>query len=106
MSPSGPDPLRRHDLRLARAMAILTSATLVGLGIWSLVTGTYSGHTSKLGGADVFLTGDPALRAGAMTIALGLSPLALCFRTARQAGWWAGTCMVTFLVLLATLLSG
>ena len=47
----------------------------------------------------------PALRAGAMTIALGLSPLALCFRTARQAGWWGGACVLTFLVLLATLLS-
>ena len=104
MSPPDPGPPRSPDLRLGRVMAILISATLVGLGVLSLVTGTYSGHTSKLGGADVFLTGAPALRAGAMTIALGLSPLALCFRTARQAGWWAGACMASFLVLLATLL--
>ena len=104
MNPSDPGPPRRPDLRLARAMAVLMSATLVGLGMWSLVTGTYSGHTSKLGGADVFLTGASALRAGAMTIALGLSPLAFCFRTPRQAGWWAGACMATFLGLLATLL--
>ena len=105
MSPSDPGPPPRPDLRLARAMMILISATFVALGIWSLVTGTYSGHTSKLGGADVFLTGAPAMRAGAMTIALGLAPLALCFRTARQAGWWAGGCIAMFLVLLATLLS-
>ena len=95
-----------RQLRLARAIATLISIVLIGLGIWSMASQTYAGHTSKLGGADIFLSGSSAVRAGATHMALGLLPLALWFKTPAHAAWWASFCITAFLGLLAASLYG
>lgn len=69
---------------------------LIGLGLMAVVTQQYFGSTSKLGGANVFLAGRPAVLMGLSQIALGCAPLALWFRVARVAAWWAGGCLVVF----------
>jgi|GEM_PF-2339937 len=94
----------RRDMRVARVLASLISVVLIGLGLWSILSGTYSGHTSKLGGADIFLEGRPAVLGGCMYIALGLFPLAFWFKLQRHAAWWASACMVAFLGFLLAML--
>ncbi|MDZ7652869.1 MAG: hypothetical protein U5L03_10115 [Burkholderiaceae bacterium] len=92
---------RRRDLRLGRWLATLISAVVAGLGLWSILTQTYSGRGRF--GAEVALSGSPAVLAGAMTIALGLLPLALWFSSPRRAAAWAAVCTGTFALLLWSL---
>ena len=96
----------KRNLRPARIGGSIIGAVLISLGLWSMVSRTYSGRTTKLGGADIFLTGDPAVAAGAMLVALGLFPLAFWFDSARAAGWWASICLVAFVVLLLVVVRG
>ena len=96
----------KRDLRQARIGGSIISAVLISLGVWSMVSRTYAGHTSKLGGANIFLSGDPAIAAGTMLVALGLFPLASWFRSGGAAGWWASICPVAFVVLLLVVVRG
>jgi hypothetical protein len=92
------------DLRPLRWLATLISLTLVGLGLFAIVTGHYHGESSKYG-AVVDLDGAHAVRAGLMEIALGAAPLAFWCRTPRAAAIWAGACALAFVVLLGLALS-
>jgi hypothetical protein len=107
-APSGPpdEPTtaarRQRDLRLARGLATLISVAVAGLGLWSILTQSYTGRGRF--GAEVALSGSPAMLAGAMTIALGLLPLALWFGSPRRAAAWAALCAGAFVLLLSVLL--
>lgn len=94
------------DLRLVRWLTSLIASVMVGLGLWSIASQHYFGRTTKLGGAEVSLNGQPAVLMGLLYISLGLLPLSLWFRTARTAAWWASLCAVAFLVSLAAVLYG
>ena len=94
----------RRDLLLARLLATMIALGLSGLGLLSIVTGEYVGHTSKYGGADVHLQGRQAVLMGCVYITFGCLPLALWWRTARAAGWWAAGSAFVGAVLLFALL--
>jgi hypothetical protein len=70
------------------------SLTLVGLGVVTILTGHYSGSTSKLGGAEISLVGPPATAMGFSTVLFGLFPLAFWFRTKRPAIVWVVACLM------------
>jgi len=80
--------------RTALALVSLISLTLVGLGLFSIVTEHYYGSTSKLGRAEVSLWGTPAVLMGVSTVCFGLSPLALWFRSKGAAAAWATASIV------------
>lgn len=89
-----------RERRLARWLALLFSAVFMGLGFWSVVTAGYYGRTTKLGGAEVWLSGQPAVRMGMAIMALGLLPLALWFRSKEWAASWAAVSVLLFIVLM------
>ena len=93
---TGVNPQRR----LARVLATLISAVLLASGVFSIASHTYAGHTSRLGGAEVVLTGPAAMLGGLMLVCLGLAPLALWARNGKQAGWWVSGCMAGFVLAL------
>jgi hypothetical protein len=96
----------RSDLRLVRWLGSLVAFAMISLGLWSIASQHYFGRTTKFGGAEVSLDGQPAVLMGLLYIALGALPLALWFRTARIAVWWASACVVAFLALLGAVLYG
>lgn len=91
-SPEMTDAARARDLRIARWLAVLMSFVLSGMGVFSVVTRFYYGRTTKLGGAENYLYGEPAVWMGVSTIFFGLSPLALWFRGKRSAVAWMLSC--------------
>jgi hypothetical protein len=97
---------RRSHLRLVRWLTSLIALVMIGLGRWSIATQHYFGRTTKFGGAEVSLDGQPATLIGLLYILLGVLPLALWFRTPRAAVWCASVCAVAFLALLAAVLYG
>jgi hypothetical protein len=105
MATEGKDPTRSH-LRLVRMLTSLVAIVMIGLGVWSIATQHYFGRTSKLGGAEVSLDGEPAAAVGLLYIFLGVLPLAVWARTPRAAIWCASVCAVAFLALLAAILYG
>ena len=96
----------RSDLRFVRWLGSLIAFAMIGLGLWSIASEHYFGRTTKFGGAEVSLDGQPAVLMGLLYIALGALPLGLWFRTAQMAVWWASACAVAFLVLLVAVLYG
>ena len=96
----------RPDLRLARWLTSFIALVMIGLGLWSIASQHYFGRTTKFGGAEVSLDGQPAVLMGLLYISLGVLPLAVWFRTLREAAWWASVCTVAFFALLAALLYG
>ena len=88
-----PPSSRSKELLVPRLLASLISLTLVGLGAMSVVTQSYYGRTSKLGGAEVSLSGGQAVGLGLTTIFLGLLPLAFWFSSKRPALAWALACV-------------
>ena len=96
----------RPDLRLVRWLTSFIAVVMVGLGLWSIASQHYFGHTTKFGGADVSLDGQPAVLMGLLYISLGVLPLALWFPTPQAAAWWASVCAVAFFALLAAVLYG
>lgn len=80
---------RSKELLLPRLLATLISFTLIGLGTMAMVTQSYYGRTSKLGGAEVSLSGGPSVAMGLTTVFLGLLPLALWFPGKRLALVWS-----------------
>ena len=85
---------RAREVRIARLLALLISATLVGLGGMTIVTGHYYGRTSKLGGAEVSFDGPAAIGMGVSTVLFGLFPLALLFGAKRSRMLWTVGCLV------------
>ena len=96
----------RSDLRFLRWMTLLMALTMIGLGVWSIVSQHYFGRTTKLGGAEVSLDGQPAALMGLLYISVGLIPLAAWFDSPRAAGWWGSVCALAFFALLAAILYG
>ena len=96
----------RPDLRFLRWLISLIALVMIGLGLWSIASQHYFGRTTKYGGAEVLLDGQPAVLMGLLYISLGVLPLAVWFRTPRAAAWWASVCAVAFFALLAALLCG
>lgn len=96
----------RPDLRVARWLSTAIASSLIGLGSWALVGQHYFGRTSKFGGAEVSLDGEPAVLMGLLYISLGLLPLAIWFRTPRAAAWWGTACAVAVFGCLSALLYG
>lgn len=86
------DRSRSKELLLPRLLVSLISLTLVGLGMMAVLTQSYYGRTSKLGGAEVSLDGGPAVAMDVATIFLGLMPLALWFPGKRPALAWSLAC--------------
>ena len=84
---------RSRDMLLARLLATLTSLTFVALGLMSVMTQHYDGRSTKLGGAQVSLDGEPAVAMGWGMIFLGLLPLALWFSGKRPALAWLLFCI-------------
>lgn len=91
-SPAAGERRPVKELLLPRLLVSLISLTTVGLGTMALLTQSYSGRTTKLGGAEVWLHGGSAIAMGLATIFLGLIPLALWFTTRRPALVWALAC--------------
>jgi len=89
-------------LRLARAMALLMSVVISGLGALAVVTRYYYGRSSRWG-TEVTLYDGPAVWAGIGLIAIGLIPMGLWFGSARKAAAWMVGCA---LLLVATLVLG
>ena len=85
---------RERELLLPRLLVSLISATLVGLGVMTIVTGHYYGRTSKLGGAEITMDGPAATAMGYSTLLFGLFPLALWFRTPRARSAWVVACLI------------
>ena len=96
----------RPDLRLARWLTSFIALVMIGLGLWSIASQHYFGRTTKFGGAEVSLDGQPAVLMGLLYISLGVLPLALWFRTPRAAAWWASVCAAAFFALLVAVLDG
>lgn len=96
----------RTDLRVVRWLGLLIAFAMICLGLWTIASQHYFGRTTKFGGAEVSLDGQSAVLMGLLYIALGALPLALWFRTAQVAVWWASACAVAFLALLAAMLYG
>jgi hypothetical protein len=94
------------NLRLLRWVSSLIASAMIGLGLWSIATQHYFGRTTKFGGADVSLDGQPAVLMGLLFISLGALPLAFWFRTPSTAARWAAVCALAFLALLAAVLYG
>ena len=94
----------RSHLQPARWLASLISVVMIGIGLWSIGAEHYFGRTSKLGGAEISVDGQPATVIGLLYILLGVLPLALWLRTPRAALWCASICAALFLALLATFL--
>ena len=94
----------RPDLRFLRWIALLIALVMIGLGLWSIASQHYFGSTTKYGGVEVSLDGQPAVLMGLLYISLGLIPLAVWFRTPRAAAWWGSVCALAFFALLAALL--
>lgn len=84
---------RSKEMLLPRLLMSLISLTMVSLGIMAVLTQSYYGRTSKLGGAEVSLNGGPAVAMGLATIFFGLLPLALWFPSKRPALAWALACI-------------
>lgn len=85
---------RERELLLPRLLVSLISATLVGLGVMTIVTAHYYGRTTKLGGAEITLDGPAATALGYSTVLFGLFPLALWFRATRPRAAWVVGCLV------------
>lgn len=96
----------QSNLRLARWLSSLIAFAMIGLGLWSIASQHYFGRTTKFGGAEVSLDGQPAVLMGLLYILLGALPLAFWFRTPRAAARWASVCVLAFLALLAVVLYG
>jgi len=84
---------RSREMLLPRLLVSLISLTLIGLGLMAVVTQSYYGRSSKMGGAEVSLNGTPAVAMGLFTVFLGLLPLALWFPGKRSALAWALACI-------------
>lgn len=97
---------RPSHLRLVRWLTAIVALVMIGLGLWSIAGQHYFGRTTKYGGAEISLDGQPATLIGLLYISLGALPLALWFRTPRAAVWWASACAAAFFALLAALLYG
>ena len=93
----------RRD-RPAKFGAAWVSFIFCAFGVHAVVTRDYHGHSSRLGGATVHLTGLDAVIAGSCIIAFGLMPLALLAPNGRVALIWSMLCAVAGIGLLATLL--
>lgn len=85
---------------MARWLATVFSAGLVGLGLWEAFTASYYGRSTRNGGAEVFLDGRAAVMAGLGEALIGLAPLALWANTPRRAGIWMGVCLVGGVALM------
>ena len=96
----------RPDLHFLRWLISLIALVMIGLGLWSIASQHYFGRTTKYGGAEVSLDGQPAVLMGLLYISLGLLPLAMWFRTPRAAAWWGSVCALAFFALLAAILYG
>jgi hypothetical protein len=96
----------RSDLRLVRWLGSLVAFAMISLGLWSIASQHYFGRTTKFGGAEILLEGQPAVLMGLLYISLGAMPLAFWFRAAQTAVWWVSACAVAFLALLAAVLYG
>lgn len=94
------DAKKARDLLVTRLLVTLISTVIVGLGIFSIVTESYYGYTSKLGGHEVVLNGMPAIKIGLGYILLGLSPLALWAKSGKVAGIWAALCLISGLIVI------
>src|SRR3982074_3834406 len=85
---------RARELLLPRLLISLTSLTLVGLGVMTMLTAHYYGRTSKLGGAEIMLDGRAATAMGLSEAFFGLSPLAFWFHSKRARIVWAVACLI------------
>ncbi len=84
---------------LAKWLAAGMSAFMFAYGIFIITTQHYYGHTSKLGGAEVSADGSEAIVLGIATIILGLTPMSLWAKSGKAAGFWAGSCMISGVLL-------
>ena len=106
MAAKNNDETSRPDMRLPRWLAAVFALSMIGLGMWSILSEHYFGRTDKLGGAEVTLDGQAAVLMGLLYISLGLLPLGLWFRSPGAAAWWASLCSVAFLGLLLASIYG
>lgn len=58
------------NLRLVRWLSSLIASAMIGLGLWSIASQHYFGRTTKFGGAEVSLDGQPAVLMGLLYISL------------------------------------
>jgi hypothetical protein len=105
MDVGSPSSTPKRDMRIARMLAVLIAFVFVGLGLYSVVSEHYYGYSSRRN-IEVILNGPRAISIGYVYVALGLMPLALCFRTGRAAGWWASFCVAAFAIALVVSLYG
>lgn len=87
MNPSKPLKLPLA-VRLAAAWLFLLST---GTGVFSIWVGYYGRWVGRSGWVE--FSGTQATWVGCMAIAAGALPLALLFRTRREALWWAALCV-------------
>jgi uncharacterized membrane protein YjgN (DUF898 family) len=79
---------------LVKILVSLISLVFSILGLVSIMSEHYYGHTSKFGGHEVVKNGNAAILIGIGMILMGLSPLALWAKSAKTAGWWVALCLI------------
>lgn len=72
---------------------------MLAYGVFIMTTEQYYGYTSKLGGAEVSVVGSQAVLIGVAIIIIGLTPMCLWAKSATGAGFWAGICMITGIIM-------
>jgi hypothetical protein len=88
---------RQKQPLLVRIVAVLMTLVVSGLGALSFFSSYAPGRSTRFGYAGP-LFGDAARDFGLAIFVVGLLPLALFARSAKQAGWFAGMVAVVFLV--------
>lgn len=95
---------RSRDRLLMRLLISLVALFLIVSGGASLVSESYFGRTSKLGGAVNHLSGSPAAALGVATLFFGLSMLAVWGRRRSHVLTWSLLCLAVAGAALITAL--
>ena len=84
---------------LAKWIAGGMSIFMCGYGLFVVFTQHYFGSTSRHGYVEINTNGIDAVLIGIAIIFLGLTPMSLWAKSGKSAGIWAGSCMISGILL-------
>ena len=84
---------------LAKWLGAGMSIFMCGYGVLIVITQHYFGSTTRHGYVEVNANGIDVILIGIAIILLGLTPMSLWAKSGKSAGIWAGSCMISGILL-------
>ena len=89
-----------ENRKILRILLSMISLVVVGLGVMAILNEHYYGISTRYGYKEVNVDGIQAIRIGVTLILLGLIPMGVWWKTARQVMVWSIGCVMAFGVAL------